>query len=325
MKYKKLGKSDLMVSTVGLGTWAIGGGPWWGESDKDASIAAIKTALEFGINLIDTAPAYGFGYSEEVVGEAIKGNRSKVILSTKCGLWWETEENNFFFEQDNKKVYRSLKSSNIRKELENSLRRLQTDYIDIYHTHWQDSTTPISDTAEVLLQLQKEGKIRTIAVSNATIEDCKKYEETCMLAANQAKYSMLDRQIEDSLASYCLDNDIGILAYSPLEQGLLTGKVTIDSTFSLTDTRSNNPWYEVDKRSKVILMLKGFTDLTEKYNCTLSQLVIAWTRQQRGITSVLCGARNPKNAMENAINGDLELEECDLSRMRKDVLRINTL
>lgn len=325
MKYKKLGKSDLMVSTVGLGTWAIGGGPWWGESDKVASISAIKAAIELGINLIDTAPAYGFGYSEEVVGEAIKGNRSKVILSTKCGLWWETDENNFFFEQSNTKVYRCLKPSTIRKELENSLRRLQTDYIDIYHTHWQDITTPISDTAECLLQLQKEGKIRTIAVSNATIEDCKKYEETCMLAANQAKYSMLDRHIEFNLAQYCSDNGIGILAYSPLEQGLLTGKVTMESTFSLTDTRSNNPWYEADKRSKVIIMLKGWADLTEKYNCTISQLVIAWTRQQKGITSVLCGARNPKNAMENAITGDLGLEERDLSRMRTDVLGIDTL
>lgn len=327
MQTKKLGNSGIECSVVGLGTWAIGGGDWWGESDESESIKTIHTALDCGVNLIDTAPAYGFGYSEEVVGKAIHDRRDKVVLSTKCGMWWGEspagQEGTFAFEQKGIKVYKNLKPFVIRQEVEQSLKRLKTDYIDIYHTHWQDVLTPIEETARCLADLQREGKIRSIAVSNATISDCDEYLLQCSLAANQVKYSMLDRAIEDELIGYSVDKNIGILAYSPLEQGILTGKIGMDKTFTETEYRNFIPWYQPEKRRLVLEMLAAFKPLTEKYDCSLTQLVIAWTAAQRGITSVLCGARKPENIVENAKGGSIVMDNADLAFMRDKVTAIS--
>jgi len=321
MRYKKLGKTQIEISEIGLGTWAIGGGPWWGSSDEKQSIQAIEASIDCGINLIDTAPAYGFGYSEEVVGKAIHGKRDKIVLSTKCGLWWQDEQNNFAFEFDGRKVYKSLKAETIKKELEISLKRMNTDYIDIYHTHWPDVTTDIEETALCLRSLQKEGKIRAIAVSNANIEECKQYITRCELSSNQLKYSMLDRSCENGMTDFCCENEISILAYSPLEQGLLTGKIGIDTKFTDTQYRNSIPWYRPSNRINVLNMLEKWQPLTEKYSCTLVQLVIAWTAAQKGITSVLCGARNIQHATENAAAMiDLSAEDIDI--IKKDILML---
>jgi methylglyoxal reductase len=321
MKYRTLGKTNISASAVALGTWAIGGGPWWGDSDDNQSVKAIQAAMDAGVNLIDTAPAYGFGHSEEIVGKAIKGQRDKVILSTKCGLWWNDDRGTSFFEMDGKHVKRCLLPATIVEELEISLRRLDTDYIDLYHTHWQSMEPdkyPIDDTMECLMKLKKDGKIRAIGASNVDLDHIKQYQAAGILDAIQPRYSMLDRAIEKEILPYCQANSISTLAYSPLEQGLLTGKIGMDQTFPETAHRHQIPWYLPVNRIKVLNMLEGWSDLTAKYNCSLSQLVIAWTMAQEGITFVLCGARKEAHVSDNVGAGDLELEAADLSRIRQD-------
>jgi len=321
MQYRTLGKTNISASAVALGTWAIGGGPWWGDSDDNQSIKAIQAAIDAGVTLIDTAPAYGFGHSEEIVGKAIKGQRDKLILSTKCGLWWKDERGTSFFEMGDKHVKRCLLPATIVEEVEISLRRLGTDYIDLYHTHWQSEDPdkyPIEDTMQCLMKLKEEGKIRAIAASNVDLEHIKQYQAAGVLDAIQPRYSMLDREIETEILPYCLANDISALAYSPLEQGLLTGKIGMDQTFAEGVYRNQIPWYAPQNREKVLNMLEGWSDLLTKYNCSMSQLVIAWTVAQEGITFVLCGARKEAHVRDNVRAADLELDAADLSRIRKD-------
>ena len=322
MQYRTLGKTDISASAVALGTWAIGGGPWWGDSDDNQSVKAIQAAIDAGVTLIDSAPAYGWGHSEEIVGKAIKGQRDKVILSTKCGLWWKDDRGTSFFEMGDKHVKRCLLPETIVEEVEISLRRLGTDYIDLYHTHWQSEEPdkyPIDDTMQCLMKLKEEGKIRAIGASNVDLEHIKQYQAAGILDAIQPKYSMLDREIEKEILPYCHANGISALAYSPLEQGLLTGKIGMDQTFPESAYRNNIPWYLPANRGKVLNMLEGWSDLLTKYNCSLSQLVIAWTVAQEGITFVLCGARKEAHVSDNVRAADLELEAEDLNRIRNDV------
>ena len=321
MQYRTLGKTDISASAVALGTWAIGGGPWWGDSDDNQSVKAIQAAIDAGVTLIDSAPAYGWGHSEEIVGKAIKGRRDKVILSTKCGLWWNDDRGTSFFEMGDKHVKRCLLPETIVEEIEISLRRLGTDYIDLYHTHWQSEEPdkyPIDVTMQCLMKLKQEGKIRAIAASNVDLEHIKQYQAAGILDAIQPKYSMLDREIEKEILPYCHANGISALAYSPLEQGLLTGKIGMDQTFPESAYRNNIPWYLPANRKKVLNMLEGWSDLLTKYNCSLSQLVIAWTVAQEGITFVLCGARKEAHVSDNVRAADLELEAEDLNRIRND-------
>jgi methylglyoxal reductase len=322
MQYRTLGKTDISASAVALGTWAIGGGPWWGDSDDNESIKAIQAAIDGGVTLIDTAPAYGWGHSEEIVGKAVKGRRDKVILSTKCGLWWKDDRGTSFFEMGDKHVRRCLLPETIVEELEDSLRRMDTDYIDLYHTHWQAEDPdkyPIEDTMQCLMKLKKEGKIRAIAASNVDVDHMRQYQAAGILDAIQPKYSMLDRAIEKDILPYCQTNGISTLAYSPLEQGLLTGKIGMDQTFPEGAFRNQIPWFLPVNRQKVLNMLEGWNDLLAKYNCSMSQLVIAWTMAQAGITYVLCGARKQAHVADNVGAGDLALETADLARIRKDV------
>jgi len=206
MTYRRLPNTSLDVSPIGLGTWAIGGGEWWSGSDDELSEKTILTAIDSGINLVDTAPCYGFGHSEEIVGRALKHRRREdVIISTKCGLWWEDKRGAYSFTTSGVDVYRSLHPETITKEVENSLKRLGTDYIDILHTHWQEEHqghTPISETMECLMSLVKAGKIRYVAVSNADCTQMEEYRAVGPIIANQAKYSMLDNKIEKSLVPY---------------------------------------------------------------------------------------------------------------------------
>jgi methylglyoxal reductase len=318
MKYKKLGKTDMLLSVVGLGTWSIGGGPSWGDSDYNQSVKAIQAAIDKGVNLIDTSPVYGWGHSEKIIGKTIKGQRNKVILSTKCGLWWKDDNGN----ESKNTVKRCLTPETIVEELEDSLTRMGTDYIDLYHTHWQSlnpSRDPISETMECLMKLKQEGKIRAIAASNVDLDHIKEYQTAGVLDAIQPRYSMLDRKIEEEITPYCHKNNISILVYSPLEQGLLTGKIDMNQMFQKGSSRNTIPWYQATNRQKVLNMLKGWSDLLIKYNCSMSQLVIAWTIAQKGITCALCGARKEAHARDNAGASDFEIEEDDLNRIRQDV------
>jgi len=322
MQYRKLGMTDISVSVVGLGTWAIGGGPWWGATDDEESVRAIHAALDAGMNLIDTAPMYGYGRSETVVGRAIRDRRDAVVLATKCGLWWHDEQGALFFELEGHRIMRSLRPATIRQEIELSLQRLGTDYIDLYQTHWQVMSadpTPVAETMACLLDLQAEGKIRAIGVSNVDVAQLKDYLAAGRIESNQPKYSMLDRGLEAEVLPYCREHQVSILAYSPLEQGLLTGKFGMDRVFTEKEYRNNISWFRPERRQRVLQMLAGWSDLTARYGCTLGQLVIAWTVQQPGVTVALCGARHPEHAQENAGAGALCLEVADVARMRADV------
>jgi len=328
MKYRTIKDTGIEVSAVALGTWAVGGGTWWGDSDESESVKAIQAALDEGITLIDTAPAYGFGKSEEIVGKAVEGRRDKAIISTKCGLWWKDSRGSFKFEQGGRRVHICLRPETIREEVEMSLTRLKTDYIDIYHTHWQADEAdpvPIADTMELLLKLKEEGKIRGIAASNITSSQIDEYEKTGSLDAIQPRYSMLDRKIEGDLLPHCRAKRISTLVYSPLEQGLLAGKFRKDTPIPEGQYRNFLPWFQPGNRERVIDMLEGWEGLLEKYSCTFSQLVIAWTVAQEGITTALCGGRKVSHVIENAAAGSLNLDPDDILRMRKDAEQVGSL
>lgn len=320
MLYRPLGESGIKASVVALGAWAIGGWPWGGTDEANA-IDAIKAAIDSGMNFIDTAPAYGLGLSEEIIGRAIKGRRSEVVLATKCGLVWHEKKGAFFFEEQGKQIYRYLGPESIRYEVEHSLKRLKTNYIDLYQTHWQDSTTPIEDTMGALLQLKAEGKIRAIGVSNVTVEQLEQYLEVGPVDTDQELYSMLDRVIERELLPFCRSHNISMLAYSPLAQGLLTGKIGPEREFPPTDLRHGSPRFSRENRERVMKLLEEFRPIAEARGLTFAQLTIAWTIAQPGVTHALVGARNRQQALENAAAGDIALTEDELRRMNEAIKR----
>ncbi|MBN2323405.1 MAG: aldo/keto reductase [Spirochaetes bacterium] len=322
MEYREIGTSGIKASSIALGTWAVGGGPWWGDSDDEESVRAIRAAVDAGITMIDTAPAYGFGHSEEVVGKALRGRRDRVVLSTKCGLWWNNDRGSFKFEQLGRRVHTCLRPETLAVEIETSLKRLDTDYIDLYMTHWQavePDKTPIEDTMTALLKMKDAGKIRCIGVSNADVSHMKEYLASGRIDSNQLKYSMLDRDIETEKVPFCIKNRISIQAYSPLEQGLLTGRIGMDYRLSDTEYRNLIPWFKPENRKKVLDMLDGWKPLAEKYGCSIAQLVIAWTAGRPGITFVLCGARKAAHVMDNVKAAGITLETGDTARMTMDV------
>lgn len=315
---RPLGTSGINASVIGLGTWVMGGWMWGGAND-DESISAIHASIDAGVNLIDTAPVYGLGKSEEVVGKAIKGKRDKVVLATKCGLRWDRADGTFFFHSDDKgatpeeskyKIHKNLVPDSIKEEVENSLKRLQTDYIDLIQTHWQDPSTLIEDSMEMLLKLKEEGKIRAIGVSNATPDHMKQYGD---IASDQEKFNMFHRKIIDQgNVEYCVENDIAFLAYSPIAQGLLTGKMSPDRTFNEGDVRKSRDLFTPENINKINTMLGEFKPIAERHNITLTQLSLAWTFNQKGITHVLCGARNAEQAIDNAKAGNVQLSKDEL-------------
>jgi methylglyoxal reductase len=314
MIHRKLGGSGIEASTIGLGTWAIGG--WlWGGAEEANSIQAIEASLDAGVNLIDTAPAYGLGLSEVVVGKAIRGNRDKVILATKCGLVWHTAEGRHHFDQGGKPVHRYLGAASIRHETEESLRRLGTDYIDLYQTHWQDETTPVAETMGALLDLKREGKIRAIGVCNASVADIDEYRRSGSVDTDQEKYSMLDRASEETRLPYLLRNAMAFLAYSPLALGLLTGKIGADRQFPASDMRASHPRFTSESRARANQMLARMEPIAQAHQVNIAQLVLAWTMAQPGVTHVLAGARNAAQARENAAAGRLQLAAEELAQI----------
>lgn len=303
MEIRQFGASGIEASVVGLGTWAIGGWMWGGADERD-SVAAIQASIDEGVSLIDTAPAYGFGRSEEVVAKGIAGRRDQVVLSTKCGLVWDgSGRGNHFFDAEGHAVHRYLGSESIRREVEASLRRLGTDHIDIYVTHWQDPTTPIEETMGALTALRDEGKIRAIAASNASRADVLEYVKQGRLDGVQEQYSALDRELDDELRPLCLDEGVSIMSYSSLALGILSGKIGPERTFEGDDLRLDNPRFSVENRAKVAEMLAQLEPLRADLGLTTAQLVIGWTVAQPGITYALCGARTPSHAVENAKAG----------------------
>ena len=333
MQTRPLGESGIEASVIAFGAWAIGGWMWGGTDEKEA-VAAVHAALDCGMTFIDTAPMYGMGRSEEIIGKALKGGyRQKAVLATKCTLVWDGsgEDGEYFFPADDQgrvpddtpnpkyKVYRNNKPRLVRKGVEESLRRLQTDVIDLLQTHWQDSTTPIAETMEELVKLKKEGKIRAIGVCNATPEQLEEYRQAGPLDSDQEKYNMLDRGMEKTNLPYCKDNKLAFLAYSPLAQGLLTGAIGPDRVFKPGDLRATNPRYSQENRAKVGVFLTAVQPIADDYKASLGQLVAAWTVSQPGCSHALLGARNARQVEENAKAGELRLEAGAVEAITKAV------
>ncbi|MDR8392877.1 aldo/keto reductase [Aliifodinibius sp. S!AR15-10] len=312
MQYRKLGDTDLELSVVTFGAWAAGG--WmWGGTEQNNAIEAIHASYDLGVTSIDTAPVYGQGHSEKIVGEAIKDlPRDKVQILTKYGLRWDTDKGKFYFKsKDNDgndiDIHKYAGKEAIIKECEESLKRLGTDYIDLYQIHWADPTTPISETMEAVAQLKEQGKIREAGVCNYNVDQMKTAEKTIKLASNQVPYSMVRRDIEEEVVPYCIKNNKGILAYSPFQRGLLTGKMSPGYEFGEGDTRANEIYYTDENIQRTNEMLEKIKPIAEEKGATLPQLVIQWTIQQPGITIALVGARTPEQSTQNAKAADLKL------------------
>jgi methylglyoxal reductase len=318
--FRPMGGSMLAASAIGLGTWAMGGWMWGGHDDAN-SIAAIRTALDEGVTLIDTAPAYGLGKAEELVGEAIAGRRHDVILATKCGLAWHTDKGTHFFDEHDKKVYRYLGRDSIFQEVEQSLKRLKTDYIDLYITHWQDATTPVAETMGALLDLKKQGKIRAIGVSNVSVDELQAYLAVGPVDAIQERYSMLDRGIESTLLPICREHDISTLSYSSLALGLLSGKIDANRTFQGDDLRKDNPRFAPAGLKQVADFMAAIRSIADARHATAAQIVIAWTIAQPGITYALCGARNADQARENARASAIALSAAEQTQIDQAIAR----
>jgi aryl-alcohol dehydrogenase-like predicted oxidoreductase len=293
----------------------------WGSTDEADSIRAIHASIDAGVNLIDAAPAYGVGLAEQIVAKAIRDRRDKVVLATKCGLVWHTDKGKFHEIQYGRRVHLFLGPESIRHELEESLKRLGTDYIDLYQTHWQDETTPIEDTIGMLVRLKQEGKIRAVGVSNVSSAQLEKYHRLGPVDSDQEEYNMLNRDVEVALLPYCLANNVAVLAYSPLAQGLLSGKISPDRQFPEGDFRCHHARFRVENRKKVATLLESIHPVARSHSVSLTQLAIAWTISPGRATHSLVGARNPEQAIENARAGDVQLDEDELALINQEAER----
>ena len=328
MEYRKLGSTDLEVSAITFGTWAAGG--WmWGGSDTGEAIKAIRSAYDQGVTSIDTAPVYGQGASEEIVGEAIKDlPRDKVQILTKFGLRWDVSKGDFHFHsKDNQgkaiDIYKYASKKSILKEVEDSLRRLSTDYIDLYQIHWPDTSTPIQETFEAVAQLIQDGKVRYAGVCNYNVEQMKEAEKYVDLVSNQLPFSMVNKSIEDRTVPYCIKHNKSILAYSPLERGLLTGKMRPGQRFDKGDHRANNPFFSHQSIAKTNAFLEKIRTIAIAKGATLAQLVLKWTLERPGITIALAGARNESQSVQNAAATvfKLDLEEINFINLELEKIR----
>lgn len=295
MEKRKLGYTDLKFTVIGLGTWAIGGGDWvygWGPQDDKDSIDTIKEAIDLGINWIDTAAVYGLGHAEEIVGKAVKGLRDKVYIATKCGRKWKGKD----------QIYGDLSAKSIRKEMEDSLRRLDMDYVDLYQIHWPDPDDRIEEAWEEMVKLKEEGKTRYIGVSNFSIEQMRRIQKTHPIASLQPKYNLLNPDIEDEILPFCKENNIGVIVYSPMASGLLTGKYDRERIEALprSDWRTfRNPDFQEPKLTKNLKIIEIMKEIGKKYNVTPSQLAIAWVLRRDEVTAAIVGARRPGQMKDN--------------------------
>ncbi|MFO7529450.1 MAG: aldo/keto reductase [Marinobacter sp.] len=286
METRTFGNTDIQVTPVGLGTWAIGG--WmWGGTDEAQSIDTIHRAIDKGIGLIDTAPVYGFGRSEEIVGKALaNGRRDQVALATKVALNWNDDQD---------KVWRDATAARIEREVEDSLKRLQTDRIDIYQVHWPDPKTPMEETARALENLYQAGKIRAIGVSNFTPSQMDELQKSVPLHSLQPPYNLFEREIEKEILPYCRENGIATITYGGLCRGLLSGKMRQDTQFTGDDLRKNDPKFQGDRYRQyldAVAELDAFA--RERYQKNVLALALRWLVDQPGVTTALWGARRPE-------------------------------
>lgn len=291
MKYRILGKSDLKISVIGFGAWGIGGYPFWKNDGEEESVKAIKKAFELGINFFDTAPVYGFGLSESLMGKALKDVREKVIIATKCGLRWDKEELGNISKNTTKK--------SIMAEIDLSLKRLQTDYIDLYQVHWPDEKTPVGASMEAMVDLQAIGKIRHIGVSNYSLSQLKASMEYGRIVSLQPMYNMVERDIEKEMLPFCIKNRVGIIAYSPLASGILTGKYDEGTKFDDWRGKGLIGHFTDETYRSNIRKIKQVSKIAERMGKTMGQLAINWVVHKRGVTTAIVGVKTTNQISEN--------------------------
>lgn len=327
MNKKVLPGTDIMLSPITYGAFAIGG--WfWGGADEDEAIKAIETALDNGITTIDTAPVYGMGHSEKVVGNTIKGRRDKVQLLTKFGMLWDSSSGDFAFNtNDNEgtpvKVYKFNGKQSVIEECERSLKRLRTDYIDLYQMHWPESTTPVEETMEALEMLKQQGKIRAAGVCNCPVDLLKKAIAIAHVATNQVAYSLVNRGIEKDMVPFCIENGIGILPHTALQKGLLTGKIKPGHKFNDGDHRPNNVYFKEHNHKEVMKLLEAIQPIADDRGISMAQLTINWTMHQPAVTSVLAGARNVEQMLDNVKAASFSLTDEELNNISKALEQID--
>lgn len=328
MEYRKLADSDLQVSVITFGAWAAGG--WmWGKTERNDAIEAIRASYDLGVTSIDTAPIYGQGESEEIVGEAIKGiPRDKLQILTKFGMSWEGTKGEFYFKSKNNAgkdidIYKYAGKERVIQECEDSLRRLGTDYIDLYQIHWHDSTTPITETFEAVARLIEQGKVRYAGVCNYSAAQMAEAEKAVKLVSNQIPFSMVNRSVEDETVPYCIKNGKSVLAYSPMERGLLTGKITPGYQFQEGDHRSGHRAFTAENIEITNRLLQKIKPLADEKGATLAQLVLRWTIQRAGITVALAGARNAEQSVQNAKAAQVSLTDNEFKLISDEVEKTN--
>lgn len=309
MQTRNLGNTGLELTTIGLGTWAMGG-PWqfgWGPQDDDEAVAAIVKALDTGINWIDTAPAYGLGHSEELIGQALRRTGAKPFIATKCGILWN----------ERKEKVTCLKKRSIRKECHDSLKRLGIDVIDLYQMHWPDPDEDAEEAWEEMVRLKEQGKVRYLGVSNFAVEHLDRVRRIREPVSLQPPYSMLHREAEDELLGYCAANNIGVVAYSPMQRGLLTGKFSRErlAELAVDDHRRRNPDFQEPQFSATMQLVEKLRPIAGRTKRPLAQLAIAWVLRRAEVTAAIVGARRPAQIEETAPAGDWSLGEKDIKEI----------
>lgn len=318
MKFKTVpAMPDMQFSVVGFGCWGISGSDVWNNTEDGASIKTVQKAVDLGVNFFDVAPIYGMGHAEEILGQALKGRRESVLIASKCGLVWD----------DQKNVTVNLTATSIHQEIDESLRRLQTDYLDLYQIHWPDPNTPIEETMSALEEIKKLGKIRHIGVSNFSLDLTRQAMAVGTVASHQGLYNMLERnpesyhnipldyRVADEVLPFCRENGMAFLPYSPLFQGLLTGTFKSEGNFDEHDVRAANPKL-VDATFEVYFeIVEKLNNLAQEIGKPLSQIAINWLVNQPEVTSVICGAQNPQQIEENVSSVNWELTDEMLNQL----------
>ena len=316
MQIRSLGNSDLHITPLGIGAWAMGGGGWafgWGPQDDDDSIGAIHAALDRGINWIDTAAVYGLGHSEEVVARALKGRTIRPYVFTKCGLVWNEE----------RQISRSLKRDSIMKECEASLRRLQTDTIDLYQIHWPDPDPEVEEGWSAMAELQKAGKARWIGVSNFNASQLARAQAIAPVTSLQPPYSMLSPEIEAAALPFCAAHNIGVIVYSPMKSGMLTGAMTRERIAAMPDDdfRKRTPSFKEPLLTRNLKLADLLKKIGASHSRTAGEVALAWTLRRPEVTGAIVGMRSPKQVDGVVGAADFRLSETELTEI-SDYLKV---